>query len=361
LDVQVFCFDHVDRPTREESDEGVNLTRFRSAFSFGGVNYCPELISAISALKVDLLHLHVPNPIMVLSLMAARPKNPVVVTYQSDIVRQRIRYFFLRPLEHSFYRRVKKILCTSEAYIHGSSFLHQHRDQVAAIPMGIDLRPYLSPTEKDVAESRRIQASYPGPLWLFCGRLVYYKGMDNALRALPSTPGNLLIVGDGPERDRLQKLAKRLGVSDRAIFIGELQPHQVIPYYLAARAFWFPSNQKSEAFGLAQVEAMATGCPVINTAIPGSGVPWVSRHEETGLTVGVNDPTALSQASERLLKDPKLRDRLGRGAQQRARQEFDHLVMAKRYLSIYQSVLGPASANVPAPGSAEASSGRQFA
>ena len=84
-----------------------------------------------------------------------------------------------------------------------------------------------------------------------------------------------------------------------------------MPYYLAADAFWFPSNARSEAFGLVQVEAMASGCPVINTAIPHSGVPWVSPHEETGLTVPVDDPAALAAAANRLLTEPGLRDRLG--------------------------------------------------
>ena len=71
-----------------------------------------------------------------------------------------------------------------------------------------------------------------------------------------------------------------------------------------------------------QVEAMASGCPVINTAIPHSGVPWVSRHEETGLTVPVDDPVAFAAAARRLLEEPGLRDRLAAGARARAISEF---------------------------------------
>ena len=67
---------------------------------------------------------------------------------------------------------------------------------------------------------------------------------------------------------------------------------------------------------------MASGCPVINTAIPHSGVPWVSRHDETGLTVPVNDPAAFAAAAVRLLKEPGLRDRLAAGARARAMSEF---------------------------------------
>ena len=104
-------------------------------------------------------------------------------------------------------------------------------------------------------------------------------------------------------------------MADRVVFLGTL-PHylDVVPYYLAADAFWFPSNARSEAFGLVQVEAMASGCPVINTRIPHSGVPWVSLHEETGLTVPVDDPAALAAAANRLLTEPGLRDRLAAAA-----------------------------------------------
>src|SRR5262249_28666229 len=122
---------------------------------------------------------------------------------------------------------------------------------------------------------------------------------------------------------------------------------EIVPYYLAADAFWFPSNARSEAFGLVQVEAMASGCPVINTAIPHSGVPWVSRHDETGLTVPVNDPCALAAAARRLLEEPGLRDRLTAAARRRAADEFDHRVMARRSLEVYGSVLDPGPASEP--------------
>ncbi len=85
---------------------------------------------------------------------------------------------------------------------------------------------------------------------------------------------------------------------------------------------------------------MASGCPVvINADIPCSGVTWVSRHDQEGLTIPLNDHLALAQAAKRLLDEPMLRDRLVQGAQDRL-QEFDHITMAKRGLEIYRYVLG---------------------
>jgi rhamnosyl/mannosyltransferase len=77
---------------------------------------------------------------------------------------------------------------------------------------------------------------------------------------------------------------------------------------------------------------------VINTAIAGSGVAWVSRHDETGLTVPPNDAVALAAAARRLLDEPALRDRLSANARRRAVEEFDHQVMARRSLALYDQM-----------------------
>ena len=122
---------------------------------------------------------------------------------------------------------------------------------------------------------------------------------------------------------------------------------RLAPYYLAADAFWFPSNARSEAFGLVQVEAMAAGCPVINTAIPHSGVAWVSRHDREGLTVPVDDPLALAEAANRIATEPGLRDRLVEASRRRAREEFDHRVMARRCVDIYRRVLDGGTVAMP--------------
>jgi len=84
---------------------------------------------------------------------------------------------------------------------------------------------------------------------------------------------------------------------------------------------------------------MASGCPVINTAIPISGVSWVSQHEETGLTVPVNDSVAFAAAANRLLHDTSLRERLSVNARRRAKTEFDHQVMARRSVEVYDELL----------------------
>jgi rhamnosyl/mannosyltransferase len=338
--VRVFCINHGTGPTAVERDGPVEVTRFGRAASGAKLDVCPGLAGALARVEADVLHVQVPNPTMLLALLAARPRVPLVVSYQSDVVRQRVRGLLFRPVERLVYRRVAAVLTSSPAYPGGSPFLRRYADRLDCLPNGIDLAPYLDPSPEHREEAARIRGRHAGPLWLGCGRLVYYKGFHNAIRALTRVRGTLLLVGGGPDRPALEEEARRLGVADRVAFLGNL-PHylDLVPYYLAADAFWFPSNARSEAFGLVQVEAMAGGCPVINTAIPHSGVAWVSRHEETGLTVPVDDPVALAAAAERLLTEPGLRDRLAAGARERAAREFDHGVMAERSLAVYRRVL----------------------
>ena len=346
LDVRVFCVHHeAGAATAAEMDGPVQVTRFARKASGAKLDFCPGLASALRSVDSDILHLHVPNPTMILALLRAGVRRPLAITYHSDVIKQRLRAMAFRPLERWLYRSASAVLPTSPTYAAGSRFLKRYGDRTRVLPHGLDLAPYLDPSAAHREEAEAIRARYGGPIWLGCGRMVYYKGFLHAVRALTRVAGTLLLVGGGPDRPALEAEAARLGVSDRVVFLGYL-PHylDLTPYYLAADAFWFPSNARSEAFGLVQVEAMASGCPVINAAIPHSGVAWVSRHEREGLTIPLNDPAALAEAANRLVTEPGLRDRLAEAARRRAREEFDHRVMAERSLDIYRDVLAGAGA-----------------
>lgn len=342
VNVTVACINHEAGPTAVEQDGPVEVLRLRRVGTLAKFDLCPDLGKHLARLDADLLHVHVPNPTMLLALIQARPRKPVVVTYHSDVIRQRVLGSLFRPIERLAYRQVRAVMTTSPLYPGGSQFLRPYGDMLHVLPHGIDLGAYLDPSPEARAEAERIRAEHGRgePIWIGAGRHVYYKGFMHAIRALTRVRGRLLLIGEGPDQPALRAEAERLGVADRVVFPGALRHYlDLIPYYLAADAFWFPSNARSEAFGLVQVEAMACGCPVINTAIPHSGVPWVSLHEQTGLTVPLNDPVALADAAQRLLNEPGLRDRLAEGARRRAVEEFDHRVMAQRSLDIYDRVL----------------------
>ena len=342
--VRVICMDHQrGRATRVEQDGPVEVVRLRRAASFYKIDHCPDLPKALRDSQADLLHLHTPNPSMILGLMLSGDHTPLVVSHYSDVVKQRLRRVIFSPIERACYDRARLILSVAPPYIAGSAVLRRYPDRVAVLPIGLELAPFLDPAPEVREHGDRLRRTYPGPLWFFCGRLVYYKGLETALLALPFVPGTLLIAGDGPARTHLERLAARLELKDRARFLGDVpRDEDLAAYYLASDALWFPSNARSEAYGLVQVEAMASGCPVINTAIPHSGVPWVSRHDETGLTVPVNDPAAFAAAAVRLLTEPGLRDRLAAGARARAIAEFHCDAMGSRSKELYSATLAAA-------------------
>jgi rhamnosyl/mannosyltransferase len=352
--VQVVCVNHASpagqdwtwtrfRPTRtrEEWDGAVRITRVGRWASLARLDLCPRLPAVLRRLlreRPDVWHVHAPNPTMVLALAALRPPPPLVITHHSDVVRQKLLRYAFSPFEHLVYSRAAVILSDSPPYAAGSPLLQRYADKVEDLPLGLDLTPYLRPGAVALEHARLLCAKYGQPLWLAVGRLVYYKGLDVALEALVHVPGTLLVIGTGPLEVALRQRAEDLGIAGRVVWQGHAGADELVGAYHAATAQWFPSNARSEGFGLVQVEAMASGCPVLNTAIVASGVPWVSRHEESGLTVAVNDPAALAAAARRLLAEPGLRDRLGRGGRERACQEFDHRRMAARCLEVYRRV-----------------------
>jgi rhamnosyl/mannosyltransferase len=174
-------------------------------------------------------------------------------------------------------------------------------------------------------------------LILSVGRLVYYKGFEYLIRAMQQVRGRLIIIGDGPLNQKLSQLVAELGLGDKVVLAGEIQNADVTPYYHAADLFALASVARSEAFGIVQIEAMAAGIPVVNTALD-SGVPFVSLHNQTGLTVPPENPDALAAAINRLLDDQSLRQSLGRAASLRARQEFSLETMTSRVLALYETV-----------------------
>jgi rhamnosyl/mannosyltransferase len=354
-EVRVLCVNHLDRRGRdvtwealsasetvEDWDGPVRVNRLGKRASLVRLEFClglPGLLHRLQKTGADVLHLHVPIPTMLLALAAVGSRLPLVITYHSDVIRQKTLGLLLRPFEHLVFGKAAALFATSPAYPAGSSLLQQYRRKVAVLPFGIDLEPYRNPTAGSLKFARDLVAEHGQPLWLAVGRLVYYKGLHNAITALRSVPGKLVVVGVGPLEGELRQRAAEAGVADRILWHNRLEHEELIGAYHAATALWFPSNARSEAFGLVQAEAMACGCPVINSAIPGSGVPWVSRHEESGLTVAVDDASALAAASNRLLSEEGLRDRLSRGARERAGRDFDHRLMARRSLEYYQQAL----------------------
>jgi rhamnosyl/mannosyltransferase len=337
-----YCAGHATTD-RYELDGAIQVYRIGRRVHMARWDVCPGLCRRLRRLHRDfqphLWHLHTPNITMMLAVLNCPVVRPLVITHHSDIIRQRFLKYLIRPFEWRLYRLAQRIFTGSAAYVAGSSLLSALSHKVVCLPLGIDLTPYQQVTERVELIQQQMRAQYGWPLWLCVGRMVPYKGHAVALQALLHVPGQLLLIGTGPLQNQLRHLAERLGIAGRVHFYGPATDEELIAAYRAATALWFTSLNRAEGFGLVQVEAMASGCPVINTSIAHSGVTWVCRHEQEGLTVPPGDATALAGAARRLLNEPALRERLAAAGRERAGAEFDYRRMAAQSLTLYQQAL----------------------
>jgi glycosyltransferase involved in cell wall biosynthesis len=323
-----------DSRTRREVSDGVPLLRVPTPLTVASTPLSPAMVRQIRNSDADLLHIHLPNPAAVLAYLTSGYHGKVIFTYHSDIIRQKILGPLFEPLLHAALRRADAIVVTSPNYLRTSPVLAEHQERCHVIPYGIDTSDF---STCDAADVRRIREQHGDRIIIAVGRLVYYKGFEYLIRAMKRVDGKLLILGDGPLRPELEQLTSKLGVQDKVVLVGEVQNHLTVPYYHAAQVYALPSIARSEAFGIVQIEAMASGLPVVNTSLD-SGVPFVSLHNETGLTVPPRDPDALAAALTSLLDDSELRRRLGAAGIRRAQEEFSVQRMVGRMLDLYETV-----------------------
>ncbi len=327
------------RHTREREWEGVRIIEVGEWGRAFSAPLSPGFPLWLRRLHADIWHFHLPNPTADVSWLLARPPGRVVATYHSDIVRQRWALRVYGPLLRAFLRRCDAILPTSDRLVANSPFLAPLAAKCRPVPLGMPLDPYRR-TVDSARAVREIKRRHKGfPLLLFVGRLRYYKGLQfmvSALRSLPNV--RFLVIGEGPEGESLARLAKELGVDDRVEFLGERTDAEVAIHLQAADIFVLPSHLPSEAFGLSQVEAMASGTPVVSTDLP-TGVPYVNRHGETGLVVPPGDDEALADAIRLLLDDPNRRFQMGENALRRAHEEFSREAMCARIHAVYKDIL----------------------
>ncbi len=331
-----------DRRTRLESLDGVKVIKAARWLNISSAPISPALFGWARRLgrEADVVHLHFPYPIGELAHLFSGSRAKTVITYHSDIVRQRTLLRVYRPLLWRVLRRADRILATSPRYIDTSPFISRFRDKCLVVPLGVDVDRFAA----DPAGSASLRSRLAGPpanhLILSVGKLRYYKGLDTliqALRTLSST--RLVIAGSGPMEAEWRALAESLGVADRVIFAGEVPDADLPAYYHAADLFVLPANSRAEAFGTVLVEAMAAGRACVTTEV-GTGTSWVVQDGVTGRVVPPRDPAALAGAIALLLADAERRRAIGLAAAARARAEFDERVMIDRVLNVYHSLTG---------------------
>ena len=346
----------VHQPRRPRSSDPPRNNRFPlyTVPSYGQLLYAPvspgfplALHRAIQSFRPDILHLHLPNPsaFAVLALPCARGV-PWVVHWHADVDGTalshvvRWAYRFYRPLEQALLRRSARVIVTSPDYLAGSRALSAWHDRCHIVPLGVS-----STRLRDIDPAQRDQARHAWPQRsglrvLAAGRLTYYKGFEVLVQAIARAEPSvtLVIVGEGPNRRKLEEQIRGLRLEPRVRLLGYREDSELQGLMAGCDLLCLPSIDRSEAFGLVLLEAMHYGRPVIASDIPGSGVGWVVRQGGHGLLTPPGDADALADALNRLQAQPDLRDRFSQIAAQRFAGTFGLEASVEQLARLYRGL-----------------------
>ena len=274
----------------------------------------------LSSWRPDLLNVHYASGYGTTGALAGfRPT--LLSVWGSDVYDFPYENAFKGWLVRQVLRRATAIASTSHAMAAQVRRLTPERRDIAVTPFGVDLARFAP------------QRSPEGPLTIGIVKSLARKyGVDLLLRAFAGLCADaevhaahpacrLLVVGDGPQRDELVRLAAQLGIAGRTQFVGAV-PHAEVPHWLQQlHIYAAPSRLDSESFGVAVIEAGACGLPVVVS--DAGGLPEVVVAGETGLVVPRDDVPALQAALKRLVLDAALRERLGAAGRAHVEREYE--------------------------------------
>jgi rhamnosyl/mannosyltransferase len=337
-DVRVITASDGVSPATDSFGPG-NRGRVRRLPVFTHLNSQPLTLGLVSVLRreirdfaPDLVHLHLPNPLaawawLTLEIVPGTDLPPLAVWYHADITRQRLGRLLLGPLLGRCLDSAAGISVSTRELADSSPLLAGRRDKVAVVPFGIDPHPWST-----------VDPRGGGP-FLFVGRLVPYKGLAVLIDAVARTEGaDLVIVGTGPQREDLENMVAGHGLAGRIRFAGELSRSDLAAEMAGARALVLPSLDRSETFGLVQLEAMAAGLPVIVTD-PGTGVAGVGEVGRTCLVVPPGETVALAGALQSMIDEPSRARDMGAAGRRLFHERFDRTVMITRLMTWYEKLL----------------------
>ncbi len=319
--------------TSVRNEHGVRVVRAGRLGEIASTPISLRLVRQLRRERADLVHVHMPYPVAELGELTVGGGRPCVVTYRSDVVRQRAWAKLLGPLRRRFLRNVGCVLATSNSYLRSSRTLGRVRDKCRVVPLGVDIERFASAENGGSAPS-----GIEGPIILFVGRFRHYKGLAVLVDAMEHLAAGLLLVGDGPERRRLERQIERSPARDRIRILDQVTDEALPGYYARADVVVLPSTLRSEAFGITLVEAMAAGTPVVSTEL-NTGTSEVNAHGITGLVVAPDDRDALVEGLGTLLANAALRQRMGTAAAHRARTTYAAKRMVDETLEAYGEVL----------------------
>ncbi|MES2636298.1 MAG: glycosyltransferase [Pseudomonadota bacterium] len=301
----------------------------------GGYTAYSTYLSSLS--KADIVHYFHPWPFAdVLNIFKTSDK-PAVLTYISDVVRQRVLGALYAPLMWQTLKKMDVIIANCSAYVETSPILSHPsiRGKVKVIPLGIDESSY--PKNGDDSVFSRVGINVNEPYFLFLGVLRYYKGIHTLISAAKSLNAKVVIAGSGPESEKLKKQVESIGLNN-IFFARQVTNKEKISLIKNCTALVLPSHLRSEAYGMVLVEASMMGKPMISCEI-GTGTSYVNYHDETGLVVKPENVGEMHEAMQTILTNAVLAKKFGDNARKRYELLFSGKALGQAYQSVYASLV----------------------
>lgn len=323
--------------------ENINGVEIHRAGSVGVVSSVPISFSFLWKFRqmaewADVIHLHMPFPLGDLACLLSGYSGKVVVYWHSDVVKQKRGMFFYRPIMERFLKRADAILIGAPGVAKGSKYLQPYLKKCQVVPFAVE--EWILKSGANYLVKYGYDRNHKETRFLFVGRLVYYKGCSVLIEAFSRLKENtrLIFVGNGNLESELKRQCQKNGISERVEFAGNVSKKQMAQYFSDADVFVLPSIERSEAFALVQLEAMAYGLPVINTNLP-SGVPEVSVHGKTGITVEPRNADELMEAMTWMDLHRNERLDMGKNARKRVEAFYTQEMLINNLIHGYRKIL----------------------
>ena len=336
LESRIFTLSGSPTPKVISSSEG-DIVRSKRNFEIVSTGFSLEAFSEFKRQTdwADIIHYHFPWPFADLLHSSLAKGKKSVVTYHSDIIRQKKMNWFYRPLMQQFLSSVDHIVVTSSNYLASSEILSEYREKITVIPIGLSESPFLE-NDVDSICMRQVENRYGVGYYLFVGVLRYYKGLHFLLEAMKGAPFKLIIAGTGPEEKRLHQQVKDQGL-DNVEFVGFVNDEVKAALISHSKAVVLPSHLRSEAFGVSLVEAAMYGKPMISTEV-GTGTSYINLHQKTGLVVEAGNTKLLREAMEKLNADKAICSIFSEQARLRYQKLFTGKKMGESYIHLYSEL-----------------------
>lgn len=348
----IVCQSTRHKKSMDDHYQGIAVRRCRQFFSPVSTPVSLRFLYDVKkrTKDTDIVISHFPYPMADLAVLFGLYSGRLVVWWHCGFEKYEKLAPFYRPLVRHTLNKADRILVSSRENIKNSDLLRHYRKKCSVIPFCVD-QEYLdrgtayqnaceAQRQKAGSTAQDLLANANRPVRiLFIGRLVWYKGCDVLLKAFAKirhTDCQLVLVGSGPLEQELKDLAAALKLKN-VTFTGMISEEEKMDQIEACDFLVLPSVSKAEAFAVVQLEAMAFGKPVINTALE-SGVPYVSIDGVTGKTVTPGSIRELTAAMEELARNKPLRTKYGANARRMVEKNYTQELMADRHRRVFEKL-----------------------